>query len=222
MSVSFTAMSPLLSDSSASVNIWATLRWRLPRWLSGKKKNLLAYAGGIGDAGSIPGSGRSRGGGNGNPLQHPCLENPMDRGAWRAVVHAVSLSRTRLRDWTTLRSRECYPGGCICSQFLDGEGRGELAKQASGELSSRTTWPSHSGRPLHPLLRTPFGGLAPHLITQDLQPEVPQPGPRRRRRGGANRRVRPLGDGDWWTHVPIRVLPWPTNILLFPFRVNNH
>ena len=41
-----------------------------------------------GDAGSIPGSGRSPGGGNDNPLQHSCLENPMDRGAWRATVHS--------------------------------------------------------------------------------------------------------------------------------------
>ena len=40
-----------------------------------------------GDLGSIPGSGRSPGGGHGNPLQHSCLENPMDRGAWRATVH---------------------------------------------------------------------------------------------------------------------------------------
>ena len=38
-----------------------------------------------GEAGSIPGSGRSLGGGNGNPLQYSCLENPLDRGAWRAV-----------------------------------------------------------------------------------------------------------------------------------------
>ena len=45
-------------------------------------------------------------------------------------------------------SRECYQGGCTCSQFLDVEVRGELAKQASGDLSSRTTWPSHRGRPL--------------------------------------------------------------------------
>ena len=43
-----------------------------------------------GDLGSIPGSGRSPGGGNGNPLQHFCLENPMDRGAWRATVHRVT------------------------------------------------------------------------------------------------------------------------------------
>ena len=45
---------------------------------------------------SIPGSGRSSGGGNGNPLQYPCLENPMDRGAWRATVHGDAKSRTPL------------------------------------------------------------------------------------------------------------------------------
>ena len=43
-----------------------------------------------GDPGSIPGSGRSPGEGNGNTLQYPCLENPMDRGAWRAMVHGVT------------------------------------------------------------------------------------------------------------------------------------
>ena len=42
------------------------------------------------DLGSIPGSGRSPGGGHGSPLQHSCLENPMDRGAWRATVHEVA------------------------------------------------------------------------------------------------------------------------------------
>ena len=45
-------------------------------------KNLLANSGDIRDAGSIPGLGRSPGGGHGNPLQYSCLENPMDRGAW--------------------------------------------------------------------------------------------------------------------------------------------
>ena len=45
-----------------------------------------------GDAGSIPGSGRSPGGGNGNPLQYSCLGNPVERGAWRATVHEVSKS----------------------------------------------------------------------------------------------------------------------------------
>ena len=47
-----------------------------------------------GDLASIPGLGRSPGGGHGNPLQHPCLENPMDRGAWWATVRGVAKSQT--------------------------------------------------------------------------------------------------------------------------------
>ena len=50
----------------------------------------------VGDLGSIPGSGRSPGEGNGNPLQYSCLENPMDGGAWWATVHGVAKSRTPL------------------------------------------------------------------------------------------------------------------------------
>ena len=50
---------------------------------------------GTGDQGSISGSGRSPGGGNGNPLQYSCLENPMDRGAWWATVHGVAKSWTQ-------------------------------------------------------------------------------------------------------------------------------
>ena len=46
---------------------------------------------------SIPGSGRSPGGGHGNPLQYPCLENPMDRGVWQAAVHGVTKSQTWLK-----------------------------------------------------------------------------------------------------------------------------
>ena len=53
-----------------------------------------------GDPGSIPGSGRSPGEGNGNPLQYSCLENPMDRGAWQAAVHGVTKSQTGLRNFT--------------------------------------------------------------------------------------------------------------------------
>ena len=55
-------------------------------------KNLPASARDAGDMGSIPGSGRSPGGGNGNPLQYSCLENPTDRGAWWATVHEVAKS----------------------------------------------------------------------------------------------------------------------------------
>ena len=57
-------------------------------------KNLLAKAGNLREVGSIPGSGRSSGGGYGNPLQHSCLENPTDRGAWRSTVHGVAKSWT--------------------------------------------------------------------------------------------------------------------------------
>ena len=57
-------------------------------------KNLPVNAGTTGDQGSIPGSGRSPGGGNGNPLQCSCLENPMDREAWWATVHGVAERRT--------------------------------------------------------------------------------------------------------------------------------
>ena len=53
-------------------------------------KNLPANAGDIRDAGSIPGWGRSPGGGHGNPLQYSCLENSMDRAAWWATVHGVT------------------------------------------------------------------------------------------------------------------------------------
>ena len=53
-------------------------------------KNLPANAEDTGDGGLIPGSGRSPGGRNGYPLQHPCLENLMDRGHWQATVHGVA------------------------------------------------------------------------------------------------------------------------------------
>ena len=63
-------------------------------------KNLPADAGDTGDVSSIPGSGRSSGLGNGNPLQYSCLENSMDRGAWKATVHGVTKSQTQLSTHT--------------------------------------------------------------------------------------------------------------------------
>ena len=60
-------------------------------------KNLPANVGDIRDTGSIPGSGRSPGGGHSNPLQYSCLENPMDRGSLRATVQKVEKGRTRLK-----------------------------------------------------------------------------------------------------------------------------
>ena len=64
-------------------------------------KNPSANAGDVRDMGLIPGSGRSPGGGHGNPLQYSCLENSLDRGAWWATVHGVADSRTRLKRLST-------------------------------------------------------------------------------------------------------------------------
>ena len=61
-------------------------------------KNLPANAGDSGTPLLIPGSGRSPGVGNGNPLYYTCLENSMDRGAWQATFHGVAKSWTRLSD----------------------------------------------------------------------------------------------------------------------------
>ena len=60
-------------------------------------KNPPANAGDTGDSGLIPGLGRSSGGGNGNPLQYSCLENPMDREALWATVHRVEKNLIRLK-----------------------------------------------------------------------------------------------------------------------------
>ena len=67
----------------------------LPRWLNGKESACDEED--IKDMGSIPGLGRSPGGGHGNPLQYSCLENFQDRGAWRATAHRVAKSQTQLK-----------------------------------------------------------------------------------------------------------------------------
>ena len=68
-----------------------------------------------GELGSISGLGRSLGEGNGNPLQYSCLENPMDRGAWWAILHGVAKSWTRLNDFTfTMSSLE----RCLFSSLI--------------------------------------------------------------------------------------------------------
>ena len=81
------------------------------QWRSGRLPTpvFLGFPGGtdgeestcnVGILGSIPGLGKSPGGGHGNPLQYSFLRIPMDRGAWRATVHGVAKSRIRLSDWT--------------------------------------------------------------------------------------------------------------------------
>ena len=63
-------------------------------------KNPPTNAGDTRDVGSIPGSGKSPGGGRGSPRQYSCLGNPTDRGAWQATVHGVAKSPTRLSTHT--------------------------------------------------------------------------------------------------------------------------
>ena len=70
-----------------------------------------------GDIGLIPGLGRSLGGGHGNPFQYSCLENPMDRGAWRATVHAVTKSQTRLKR-LSMHTRAKYTFSITCFTCL--------------------------------------------------------------------------------------------------------
>ena len=73
---------------------------KLCRRLSGKESTCSA-----GDEGLTPGLGRSPGEGKGKPLQYSCLENPTERGAWRATVHGVAKSQTNLatkQQWTTM------------------------------------------------------------------------------------------------------------------------
>ena len=72
---------------------------------SSEGKESACNAGDTGDEGSIPGSGRSPGGGNGNPPQHSCLENPMDRGAWQATVYSIT------KNWTLLKQLSMH--ACI-------------------------------------------------------------------------------------------------------------
>ena len=88
---------------------------RISKWNYKKSQPLQKSYGGsvskefacnMGDPVSIPGSGRSLGEENGNPLQYSCLENPMYRGAWWAIVRGVAKSQTRLSDWTHTHGRD--------------------------------------------------------------------------------------------------------------------
>ena len=71
-------------------------------------KNLTAYVGNVRDAGSTPESERSPGGGYSDPLQYSCLENPIDREAWRATVHSVSNSWTWLKWFNMHNTKEKF------------------------------------------------------------------------------------------------------------------
>ena len=77
-------------------------------------RNPSANAEDVRDRGWIPGLRRSAGGGNGDPLQYSCLENPMNRGAWRATVHSVTMSPKALK--TQLKQLSTYTHGFSSSQ----------------------------------------------------------------------------------------------------------
>ena len=81
--------------------------------------NPSANAGDIRDMGLIPGSGRSHGGGHGNPLQCSCLENPMNRGAWPAIVHRFAKSQTQLKR-LSMHTWALYIGQSLISKLFLG------------------------------------------------------------------------------------------------------
>ena len=115
----------MLALIAQSFQLFATL-WTQARY-GAVVKNLPADAGDTRDMGSMPGLGRSPGEGNNNPLQYSCLENPMNRGAWRATVHGVAKSRTWLSEHTAHKSsirhiwghKETQPSDLACTQAQD-------------------------------------------------------------------------------------------------------
>ena len=92
-------------------------------------KNPLVNVGDIRDVGSIPESGRFPGGGHGNPLQYAYLDYPVDRRPWRAIVHRVTKSRTRLEG----PSMHAYKGEQV--EFCNLDGWGELKSNTSMNTS---------------------------------------------------------------------------------------
>ena len=81
-------------------------------------KNPPVNVGDVRHVSSVPGLGRSPGGGHGNPLQYFCLENPMDRGAWRATVYGVAKSRTSL-NLKQLSTQHTHTTVFVSAHFLD-------------------------------------------------------------------------------------------------------
>ena len=83
-----------VAKSRTRLSDWTELNWTEVALVV---NNPFANAGDVRDLGSIPGSGRSFGGGHSNPLRYSCLENPMDREAWWATVYRVAKSWTQLK-----------------------------------------------------------------------------------------------------------------------------
>ena len=118
------------------------------RSLSGKES--ASSVGDARDVGSIPGSGKSPGERNCNPLQYSCLENPTDRGMWQATVHGVSKSRTRLSDFT-FTFGAAWSGTSVPTLFLSSTTTG-LFRFKSRTLDTNQTgnWKITQPGPFHP------------------------------------------------------------------------
>ena len=110
-------------------------------------KNSSANAGDIRETGSVPGSGRSAGGGHGNSLQYSCLENPVDRRAWWATVHRVAKSQIGLK-WLRIHNDKEREDGTlelrllICpsvSQADEGLNKVELSTSVGNKISINKT-----------------------------------------------------------------------------------
>ena len=98
--------------TTAVINIYL---YKAPQWLSDKESP--CNAGDAGDASLIPGLRRSPGGGNDNPLQYSCLENPMARGAWLAAVHGVAKSQTQQTEQSTAHLHKETRDACLTKTF---------------------------------------------------------------------------------------------------------
>ena len=114
-------------------------------------KNPSANAGDIRDVGSVLGLGRALGRGHGNPLQHSCLENPMDRGAWWATVHGVTQSWTQLKQlssssnsileaWLSVNCDNRGEERTLLSVWLVSQASKDLKRSVAGRLFQKQIW----------------------------------------------------------------------------------
>ena len=115
----------------------------------------------VGDLGSIPGLGRSPGEGNGNQLQYSCLENPMDRGAWWAILHGVAKSRTRLRDFTMSHCLDSVSSVQLLSRVWLFATPWTTARQASLSITNSWSTPMSVMPSNHLILCRPLLPLPP-------------------------------------------------------------
>ena len=123
-------------------------------------KNPPVNAGDLREAGSIPGSGRCPGGGHRNPPQDSCLEDPVDRGTWRATVHGVAKSQTRLK-------RLSRPTSYLKGNQEMHLGRSQYTKTQGGCDTGASWLPARTGL-RGPRTQSSEGPSHRHLRPQDL------------------------------------------------------